>query len=82
MGELSSSTNWDTIIGVDYSAKSDFFVDRKFIFDQGQKEGKAQIEGMENAFIVSGDIEYDSGNKIPEWTFGLLYLAIISERRI
>jgi hypothetical protein len=32
-----------------------------------------QIKDEKNSFIVSDDIEYGVGKKIPLWLFGLLY---------
>ena len=53
---------------------SDFLIDGKYTFETGGKEkGKKQIAGLENAYIVSDDIEYGMGNKIPLWLFGFLY---------
>ena len=53
---------------------SDFLIDGKYTFEIGGKEkGKKQIAGLENAYIVSDDIEYGMGNKIPLWLFGFLY---------
>jgi uncharacterized protein len=57
---------------VEYSDKSDFFVDRKFTFEVGGK-GKSQIENIPDAYIVVDDIEFGVGNKIPLWLFGFLY---------
>lgn len=59
---------------VNYSAQTDFLIDGKHSFEVGgRKKGKSQIEGLENAYVVSDDIEYGTGNKIPLWMFGLLY---------
>lgn len=57
---------------VEYSDKSDFFVDRKFTFEVGGK-GKGKIENIPDAYIVADDIEFGVGNKIPMWLFGFLY---------
>lgn len=57
-----------------YSDASDFLVDGKFTFEIGGKQkSRKQIEGLEYAFVVSDDIEYGSGKRIPLWMFGLLY---------
>lgn len=53
---------------------TDFLVNELYSFEIGGK-GKStkQIEGIENAFIASDDIEYGYQNKIPLWMFGFLY---------
>ena len=57
-----------------YSDASDFLVDGKFTFEIGGKQkSRKQIEGLEYAYVVSDDIEYGSGKRIPLWMFGLLY---------
>ena len=59
---------------VHLSEESDFLIDKKYTFEIGGKEkGKKQIAGLEDAYIVSDDIEYGMGNKIPLWLFGFLY---------
>ncbi|MGQ7946432.1 ATP-binding protein [Flavobacterium sp. WC2509] len=59
---------------LNYTDKGDFLVDEKFTFEIGGKDKKAkQIEFIDNAFVVSDDIEYGIGNKIPLWLFGFLY---------
>lgn len=59
---------------VEYSDKSDFFIDRKFTFEVGGKtKGKQQIEAIPDAYIAADDIEFGVGNKIPLWLFGFLY---------
>jgi len=59
---------------VHLSEVSDFLIDGKFTFEIGGKEkGKKQIAGLEDAYVVSDDIEYGMGNKIPLWLFGFLY---------
>lgn len=57
-----------------YTEKGDFLVDGKYTFEVGGK-GKTgkQIETVENSFIVSDNLEYGFGNKIPLWLFGFLY---------
>lgn len=57
-----------------YHETADFFVDATYSFEIGGKDksGK-QIQHLENAFIVSDDIEYGYQNKIPLWLFGFLY---------
>jgi predicted AAA+ superfamily ATPase len=59
---------------VRYHEKTDFFVDNKFAFEIGGKDkSKKQLAGIENAYIVSDEIEYGYQNKIPLWLFGFLY---------
>ncbi|MBN2680975.1 MAG: ATP-binding protein [Bacteroidales bacterium] len=53
---------------------ADFLVDDKYTFEVGGKnKGKKQLQGISESFIVSADIEYGKGNKIPLWMFGFLY---------
>ncbi|GMQ26622.1 AAA family ATPase [Algoriphagus sp. oki45] len=59
---------------VEYGDQGDFIIDRKYTLEVGGKrKGKKQIESLPNAFVVSDDIEYGIGNKIPIWLFGFLY---------
>ena len=59
---------------VEYGDKGDFLIDRKYTLEVGgKKKGKKQIAGLTEAFVVSDDIEYGIGNKIPIWLFGFLY---------
>ena len=54
--------------------KADFIVNDKYTIEVGGKnKDKSQIEGIENAFIVSDNIEHGFGNRIPLWLFGFLY---------
>lgn len=39
----------------------------------GRKKGKAQIEGLPDAYVVKDDIEFGHDNVLPLWWFGLLY---------
>lgn len=57
-----------------YHETVDFLVDETYSFEIGGKDksGK-QIKSLENAYIVSDDIEYGYQNKIPLWLFGFLY---------
>jgi predicted AAA+ superfamily ATPase len=57
-----------------YHEKTDFLVNNIYAFEIGEKDkSKKQISGMENAYIVSDEIEYGYQNKIPIWLFGFLY---------
>lgn len=59
---------------VTYSDKADFTVDGWLTLEVGgKKKGSKQIEGIENAYIVSDDMEFGYENKIPLWLFGFLY---------
>lgn len=57
-----------------YPEKGDFLVDNKYTFEiGGRKKGNRQILGIEEAYIVSDEIEFGSLNKLPLWIFGFLY---------
>ncbi len=57
-----------------YTAKGDFLIDGKYIFEIGGKDKtRKQIKDLNNAFIAADDIEYGYQNKIPLWLFGFLY---------
>ncbi len=59
---------------VTYPDTGDFLVDDKYLFEIGGKDkARKQIAGIENAFIVSDNIEFGVSNKIPLWLFGFLY---------
>ncbi len=59
---------------VEYVDHGDFKVNGKYIFEIGGKSKTGeQIKNIENSYIVSDDIEYGTGNKIPLWQFGLMY---------
>ena len=59
---------------VSYTAKADFLIDGKYIFEIGGKDKThKQIKDLDNAFIAADDIEYGYQNKIPLWLFGFLY---------
>lgn len=59
---------------ISYHEKTDFLVDNTYTFEIGGKDkSKKQITGIENAYIVSDEIEYGYQNKIPIWLFGFLY---------
>jgi len=57
-----------------YADKGDFLVDNKYIVEVGGKnKSYDQIQGLDNAFIAAGNIEFAHQNKIPLWLFGFLY---------
>jgi hypothetical protein len=59
---------------ITYPEKGDFLVDEKYLFEVGGKNKTAkQIEGLENAYIISDNIEFGVGNTIPLWLFGFMY---------
>ena len=59
---------------ISYHEITDFLVDNTYAFEIGGKDkSKKQITGIENAYIVSDEIEYGYQNKIPIWLFGFLY---------
>ena len=59
---------------VAYPMSGDFLVDGKYTFEiGGSKKSRKQIAGIEDAYVVSDDIEYRIENKIPLWLFGFLY---------
>lgn len=59
---------------ISFHEKTDFLVDNTYVFEIGGKDkSKKQITSIENAYIVSDEIEYGYQNKIPIWLFGFLY---------
>jgi uncharacterized protein len=59
---------------ISFHEKTDFLVDNTYAFEIGGKDkSKKQITCIENAYIVSDEIEYGYQNKIPIWLFGFLY---------
>jgi predicted AAA+ superfamily ATPase len=59
---------------LNYPKGGDFMVDEKYIFEVGgRSKSKKQIKDLENAWIVSDDLEFGIGRKIPLWLFGFLY---------
>lgn len=59
---------------ISFSDIGDFLVDGEYKFEIGGiNKSKYQIKNHKNAFIVSDDMEYGVGNKIPLWIFGFLY---------
>jgi len=59
---------------VEYTHSGDFLVDGKWTIEVGgaKKDGK-QIANLSNSFIAADDAELPYGNKLPLWSFGLLY---------
>ena len=59
---------------INSSAKGDFMVDNKYVFEVGGKGKKfTQIAGVPNSYLAIDDSEMGFGNKIPLWMFGFLY---------
>lgn len=59
---------------VEYVDQGDFLIDRTYTLEiGGSGKTKKQIQGIPNSFIVSDDLEYGTGTKIPLWMFGFLY---------
>jgi predicted AAA+ superfamily ATPase len=59
---------------VDYTAKGDFLVNKKYTFEVGGiSKNEQQIKSLKNAFVAADNIEYGMGNKIPLWLFGCMY---------
>lgn len=59
---------------VTYPKQGDFLIENRYLFEVGGKsKTQKQIAGIENAYIVSDNIEYGSYNKLPLWIFGFLY---------
>lgn len=60
--------------GLQYPKSGDFMVDDQFVFEIGGKDKSfEQIKGLNNAYVVSDDIEIGVNKKIPLWLFGFLY---------
>jgi predicted AAA+ superfamily ATPase len=54
--------------------QADFTVNGFHVFEVGgEMKSKKQIKDLENAFIVSDDMEIGFKNRIPLWMFGFLY---------
>jgi predicted AAA+ superfamily ATPase len=59
---------------VEYADNGDFKVEGKYLFELGGKnKSSKQLQDAPNAYVVSDDIEFGFGNKIPLWLFGFLY---------
>ena len=55
------------------SKVSDFQIGKYTFEVGGKKKGLKQVQDVENAYIVSDETEYASGQFLPLWSFGLLY---------
>jgi uncharacterized protein len=59
---------------VTYPKQGDFMVDSRWLLEVGgRSKNIKQIATFENSFVVSDEIEYPVGKKIPIWLLGLLY---------
>ncbi len=59
---------------VEIPKSGDFIIDDKYIFEIGGKsKTRKQIIDLQDAYIVSDNIEYGFKNKIPLWVFGFMY---------
>ncbi|CAA6823323.1 MAG: ATPase component BioM of energizing module of biotin ECF transporter [uncultured Sulfurovum sp.] len=57
-----------------YPKSGDFMVNERSTFEVGGRgKNNKQIKDLENAYVVSADMEVGSMNKIPLWLFGFLY---------
>ena len=56
------------------SSQADFMVDGKYTLEVGgrTKDGR-QVADAKNGYVVSDNIEYAAGNKLPLYTLGFLY---------
>ncbi len=56
------------------SPQSDFLVDKRYTFEVGgSRKGRSQIGDLDDAYVLSDDIEYGFEHKIPLWLIGFLY---------
>lgn len=56
------------------SQQGDFLVNDTYTFEVGGVgKGFRQIKDIENAFVVTDNVETGFGNKIPLWLYGMLY---------
>ncbi|MGC9342631.1 MAG: ATP-binding protein [Bacteroidales bacterium] len=59
---------------VNTSAKGDFLIDNKIIFETGgRNKTQKQIKGIKNAYLALDNIETGYMNEIPLWLLGFLY---------
>jgi predicted AAA+ superfamily ATPase len=59
---------------VHYHSHGDFQIDESSIFEiGGAGKTNKQISGLKNAYLVQDNIEIGRANRIPLWSFGLLY---------
>lgn len=59
---------------INHSPYGDFLVDDTWTFEVGGKhKNKQQIKGVDNAYVVSDDLEWGYKGHIPLWIFGMMY---------
>ena len=59
---------------INYTDKGDILVDEKYNFEiESKAKDKSQIKWIKNSYVVTDNIEFGFGNKIPLWQFGFLY---------
>ena len=59
---------------VTYTAKGDFCVNEKYIFEVGgRNKTNQQIKDVSNAFLAKDEIETGYKNSIPLYLFGMMY---------
>jgi uncharacterized protein len=59
---------------VNFSAKGDFIVDNKYVFEiGGAKKSFTQIADVKESYLAIDEVKIGRGNKIPIWLFGFLY---------
>jgi predicted AAA+ superfamily ATPase len=63
-----------SVAKVHHHPQTDFWVNNQFAFEVGGKnKSRTQIKELDDAYIVSDDIEIGYQNRIPLWLFGFLY---------
>ena len=59
---------------LNYPKGGDFMVDERYVFEVGgRSKSNKQIKHLDEAWVVSDDLEIGTGKKIPLWLFGFLY---------
>jgi hypothetical protein len=62
------------VANVVYPKRGDFYVDNMYLFEVGGKNKTfEQIKDVPNSYLAVDDTEVGHHNRIPLWTFGLLY---------
>ena len=64
----------NTGLKITFPKNGDFLIDGKFLIEVGGKlKNKKQIHAEENSSIISDDLVYGYGNKVPMYLLGFLY---------
>ena len=59
---------------VTYPTTGDFLVDGRWLLEVGgRNKTLKQLQGKPDSYIISDDLEFRTGQKIPLWMFGMLY---------